>query len=389
MKRRFQRAALFLGSLLFFLAIVEVVLRFALPRGYFVWPPNFRATFSLGENTLRGADAESSITINSEGMRGSPMPRSARYRLLAIGGSTTICNYLDDADAWPHLVQERLRQQLGEGSVWVGNVGRPGHGTHQHLLHVEKLLAQYPNIDAVLNLVGINDMLIRVMLLRDPVPLPAAGSDQDLRQAFSLFPGSDAESPWYRRTAIARFLVARRWSLFGERNDGPLVDSRAELILRARDFRSQATAFEEELPDLPDGLAGYEQNLNAIVDAAQFAGRRLIFLTQPTLWRDGLTPDEQASLWMGGPRFDQLAPGVAFFSVRALAEGMARYNEVLLGVCRARGVECIDLARQLPREGAYFWDDAHYTVEGSQRVAQIVSDYLLSRQPLARSAAGS
>ena len=389
MKRRLQQAALFLGSLAFFLAIAEAALRLALPEGYFVWPPNFRVTFSLGQNTLRGVDAESSITINSEGMRGDPMPRSARYRLLAIGGSTTICHYLDDADAWPHLVQERLDQQLGEGSVWVGNVGRPGHGTHPHRLHVEKLLAQYPNIDAVLNLVGINDMLIRVMLRRDPVPIPPPGSDQELRQAFSLFPGSGAESPWYRRTAIARFLVARRWSLFGERDDGPLVDSRAELILRAREFRSQATAFEDEIPDLPEGLAGYEKSLNEIVDAAQVAGRRLIFLTQPTLWREGLTPDEQASLWMGGPRFDRLAPGVAFLSVRALAEGMARYNEVLLGVCRARGIECIDLARQLPREATYFWDDAHYTVEGSRRVAQIISDYLLSRPPLARSAAGS
>jgi hypothetical protein len=89
---------------------------------------------------------------------------------------------------------------------------------------------------------------------------------------------------------------------------------------------------------------------------------------------------------MGGPRFDRLAPGAQFYSVRALADGMARYNEVLLGVCRARGVECIDVAGQLPRNGTYFSDDVHYTVEGSRRVAQIVADYLLSRAPLAGAA---
>jgi lysophospholipase L1-like esterase len=387
-KRRFQQAALFIGSLVFFLAIADLALRFALPEGYFVWPPNFHATFSLGVNTLEGADEESSITINPQGMRGDPMSTTARVRLLAVGGSTTICNYLDDHDAWPYLVQQRLSDRLGEGSVWVGNVGRPGHGTHQHRLHVEKLLAQYPQIDAVLNLVGINDMLIRVMLLQDPIPLPPAGSDQDLRQAFSVFPGWDAQSPWYRRTGIARFLVSRRWRLLGERDDGPLVDSRAELILRAREFRRQATSFLDELPGLPEGLASYESNLNAIVDAARAARRRLIFLTQPTLWRDGLSPEEEASLWMGGPRFERLAPGAKFHSVRALAEGMARYNEVLLRVCHTRGVECIDLAGQLPREGAFFWDDAHYTVEGSRRVAQIVSDQLLSREPLASSGSG-
>jgi lysophospholipase L1-like esterase len=388
-KRRFQQAALFVGSLVFFLAIAEVALRFALPEGYFVWPPNFHATFSIGENTLKGADAESSITINPQGMRGDPMPEEARYHVLAIGGSTTICNYLDDDDAWPHLVQQRLADELGAGSVWVGNVGRPGHGTNQHRIHVEKLLAQYPEIDAVLNLVGINDMLIRLMLLKDPVSLPAPGSVEDLRTAFSVFPGWDADSPWYRRTATARFLVSRRWSLPGQRDDGPLVDNRAELILRARDHRSRATSFLEELPGIPEGLAVYERNLDAIVDAARAADRRLIFLTQPTLWKDGLTPEEQASLWMGGPRFDRLAPGAEFYSVRALADGMARYNEILLRVCGTRAVECIDLAGQLPREGALFWDDAHYTVEGSRRVAQIVADYLLSREPLARPRSGA
>jgi len=388
-KRRFQQAALFVGSLAFFLAIAELAARLSLSEGYQVWPPNFRATFAPGENVLKGASDESSITINAQGMRGDPLASDQRYHLLAIGGSTTICNYLDDDDAWPYLVQQGLEAELGEGSVWVGNVGRPGHGTNQHRLHVEKLLAQYPEIDAVFVLVGINDMLIRVLLLHDPIPLPKPGSDQDLRQAFSVFPGWDAESPWYRRTGIARFLVARRWRLPGQRDDGPLVDSRAELIVRARDYRRRATSFPEELPGLPDGLAGYERNLNGIVDAAQAAGRRLIFLTQPTLWREGLTPEEEASLWMGGPRFDRLGPGAEFYSVRALAEGMARYNETLLRVCRARGVECIDLATQLPRERVVFWDDAHFTVEGSRRLAQLVSDYLLSREPLARPGSGS
>jgi hypothetical protein len=30
-----------------------------------------------------------------------------------------------------------------------------------------------------------------------------------------------------------------------------------------------------------------------------------------------------------------------------------------------------------------FWDDAHYTVAGSHRVAEIVSNYLAEREPLA------
>ncbi len=389
MRRSIQRAALFVGSLALFLAIAELAARLSLADGYYVWPPHFHETFAPGENVLKGAGEESSLTINPQGMRGDPLPTDARYQLLAIGGSTTICSYLDDEDAWPHVVQRRLEAELGEGSVWVGNVGRPGHATAQHRLQVEKLLAQYPAIDGVLMLVGINDMLVRVLLLHDPVPLPQPGSYQELRQAFSAFPGWDAESPWHRRTGIARFLVARSWRLPGQRDDGPLVDRRAELIVRARDYRRRATSYLQELPGLPEGLAGYEQSLNGIVDAAQAAGGRLIFLTQPTLWREGLSDEEERSLWMGGPRFDRLGPGAEFYSVRTLADGMARYNETLLRVCRTRRVECVDLATELPREGALFWDDAHFTVEGSRRLARLVADYLLSREPLARPGSGS
>jgi lysophospholipase L1-like esterase len=332
---------------------------------------------------VKGAGDESTLTINAQGMRGDPLPQDDRPQLLAIGGSTTICTYLDDADAWPWLVQRRVESALGPGSLWVGNVGRPGHTTTHHLLQMQKLLAQYPRIDGVLMLVGINDMVWRVQALRDPVKLPAKGSDQSLRLAFSVFPGWDADSPWYRRTGIARFLTSRSWRLPGQRAQGPLVDARGEFVVRAREHRSQVTSFLEDLPGLPDGLALYRKTLNEIVDAAQAAGARLIFLTQPTLWREGLTPAEEASLWMGGPRFDRLGPGAQFHSVRALADGMARYNQALLEVCRERGVECIDIAGQLPRDGIVFWDDAHLTAEGSRRQAQIVADYLRSR-PLAK-----
>jgi lysophospholipase L1-like esterase len=385
LKRRLKQAALFVFSLAFFAAIAEAALRIALPDRYYVWPPNFRESFELRANLLRGSSrGASNLTINADGMRGDPLPADARYRLMAIGGSTTICTYLDDLDAWPRVVQSRLEAELGERSVWTGNVGRPGHATAQHRLQLEKLLAQYPEIDAVLMLVGINDMLVRISMLRDPMPLNEPGGTEELRQAFSVFPGWDADSPWYRRTGVARLLAMRTWRLPGSRAEGPLVDRVGEFVVRARDHRRQATEFLEELPGLSDGLDLYAGSLNDIVDAARAAGRRLIFLTQPTLWREGLSAEENGSLWMGGPRFDRLAPGAEFYSVRALADGMRRYNEALLRVCRERGVECIDVAATLPRDGATFWDDAHFTVEGSHRVAQIVSEYLAARTPLAR-----
>ncbi len=51
-------------------------------------------------------------------------------------------------------------EALGKDSTWVGNVGRPGHTTGQHVLQVQKLLEEHSFVDAIVLLVGANDFLI-------------------------------------------------------------------------------------------------------------------------------------------------------------------------------------------------------------------------------------
>jgi hypothetical protein len=61
---------------------------------------------------------------------------------------------------------------------------------------------------------------------------------------------------------------------------------------------------------------------------------------------------------------------------------MQLYNDALLEVCRERSADCLDVAAQLPRNAEIFYDDAHYTEEGSRRLARLVADHLLAREPL-------
>jgi lysophospholipase L1-like esterase len=204
-------AVLSVTSFVFFLAILEFVTRALQPASYYVWPPNFRHTFRPEPGLIHGVGTPSELTINSFGMRGDVPPDEGRYRLLTIGGSTTICVYLDDAKAWPYLLQQRLRDALGPESVWVGNVGRPGHSTAEHVLQVDKLLQQPPEVDALVLLIGINDLL---MSLSNTTGAPAR-VDPDpramLRRAFSVFPDWDEDSPWYLRNAVGRLIRLRGW----------------------------------------------------------------------------------------------------------------------------------------------------------------------------------
>ncbi|MEN8182558.1 MAG: SGNH/GDSL hydrolase family protein [Myxococcota bacterium] len=390
MRTRIQKLALFLLSLFLFLGAAEAVFRIFSPERYHVWPPRFEARFRVHDR-VDGIEGDSQLTINSFGVRGDEYAARTRYRILAIGGSTTICSYLDDLETWPHLVQVSLNEALGPGAVWVGNVGRAGHTTVQHKVQVEKLLAQHPEIDAVILLVGINDMLAfagRALEARTgsrdrPLSLdkdPRAG----LRIAFSVIPLPE-DAPWYQRTLVGRLSQLLAGGLAGLPAGLPEQDEVGTLFLRAREHRQQAGSW-HPLPDLDAPLRAYRRNLETIFETAAALGDRVIFLTQPTLWRRGLPEEERTLLWMGGPPLFRARPEAPYYTVEALAAGMERYNQLLLSVCRERNVECIDVARTLPKDRTVHWDDAHFTELGARRLAERVATHLLETPPLAEMA---
>ena len=371
-----------LASLLVFAAAAELGLRALLPTRYYVWPPGFEWS-SEPDPRIGGIQGVSKLTINSLGMRGDEWTGRERYRVLAVGGSTTICGELDDSEAWPHLVQERLAALLGEHAVWVGNVGRPGHGTHQHIEQVGKLLAQYPEIDAVLLLVGINDMLFHLGWTLVPPGArkpPDPGSSDSSGEPFTVTPARDPDAAWYQQLALTRI-----FSLLGRdasASRSPIIDRSFSFVIDARLARSRAHAYRDELPDLEPVLAGYATALAEIAHLTRSAGVRLILLTQPTLWRPDLSEADQARLWMGGPPFGIELPEPVYYSIGALARAMHGYNQTLLRVCSEQGVECLDVAERMPRDGSIFSDDAHLTERGARLLADQIAAYLAETKPL-------
>jgi hypothetical protein len=166
------------------------------------------------------------------------------------------------------------------------------------------------------------------------------------------------------------------------------MDEKGEWLAYLRRYRARASALVSRLPDLRTGLAEYGENLDRIVDVARRQDVRLLFVTQPTLWRAGLSPEESGLLWAGGPPWDRMRYGAPYYSAEALARGMLLYNTALLNVCRERGVECLDAARALPRSVDVFYDDAHFTEAGSAMLAGSLAGYLLEREALLRPGGG-
>jgi lysophospholipase L1-like esterase len=305
--------------------------------------------------------------------------------MLAVGGSTTECGGVDDAKVWTHLLAASLPQALDGRRAWVGNVGRDGTTTRDHVLHVKYLLQEYPRIDVVLALVGVNDMasaLRQGWRYHSPPSVAEPGAERaQAHHAFAVVPAF-LEAPWYKRTAL--WGVARRAKLKWQSDRAiTLPNGRLAGLEPARLRRRTIGAAIESLPPLDQPLFEYRRNLNAMADLVAAQGARLVLVTQPSVWRDRMTDAEQRRLWFGWLGADW-SSSQAYFTPSALARAMAAYNRALLDVCRRRGLDCIDPSDVLPRDSTVFLDDVHFTELGSRLLAQTLAAHLRARAPFTR-----
>lgn len=379
-KQRVYKTLLLLVSLCISLAACEIVLRIISSEEYYVRTPGTKRITKPQQGVMPGISGENRFYINSFGIRGDTFRDDQDYRILAIGGSTTECFYLDELEAWPYLVQEILNENQ-QHNVWVGNVGRSGHNSKHHIAQVQILLKQYPKIDAILILVGINDFDKRLRPDKKYKPFPAFESldpqkySNLLTEAFAVIPpNSRLRLPFYRRTEIEYRLQKIRWHFkYRELNQ----DNAGRFYIKRRKYRQSARVIRTTLPHLSSALEEYSRNLHAIIDLSRERGTRMIFVTQPTLWKHGLPQHLRNLLWFGGLGQYKNKGADEYYSVEALADGMRMYNETLKKVCRSRNVECIDLAPLLPADTTVFYDDCHFNEPGSKKVAKIIAEYLL------------
>jgi len=383
-RTRLARTLFLVAATGFALGVSELILcaLYPEPTGYFVWPPGLRCTFRPAPGVMPGVEGESRFVVNSLGLRGTEPEPEPAYRILALGGSTTECLYLDQSEAWPQLLEERINAAAPAPTTWVGNGGRSGLDSRDHILQMRHLPPQVRGLNTVLLLVGVNDLTSRLAAdwQYDPRALQQAGAEERwLRHTFSVLPpGRGAPVPIWKRTALYRTARAVRDRIF----PGATFQDRAGRVYETwREHRQSAPRIRSELPDLGLALQEYARNLETIVRLAEERRVRLVFVTQPVLWRADLPESVEELLWLGGVGDFQRRRGCEYYAVEALAEGMRRYNEVLADVASRFGIECIDLAARIGGDPSLFYDDAHFNEQGARAVADILAQHMLARPP--------
>lgn len=323
-----------------------------------------------------GVQGIKTFTINRLGLRG-PLPPVDRsiYRIVVIGGSTSICTYLDDFEDWPHVLMETMNAGHQHPVVWVGNAAVSGQNTMHHVVLMQWLPGVL-DFDAAVFLLGGNDMNISLAFNGAPT-----------QQALEKFIGWEGDlppgtlyrtwHPYYERLQLTRLarlgLGGLPDILRGSRGERP-----PDLDVAAY-RRQRAAGPVVPLPDLHTGLEEYRYRLLKVVSLCRNIGRRCVFLTQPGMWRNDLSPAELRLLWAG--RVGSLAKPTGFVAAADMERAMDSFNGVLRDVCRSDGLECYDLAVHVPKDTSAFYDDVHFNEAGARLTAQNVKEYLLSQPP--------
>lgn len=308
---------------------------------------------------MPGVEGLSQYSVNRYGFRADEIPRRRDTpRVLCIGGSTTECLYLDQSETWPALLQDALREQLSEPSLWVGNAGYSGYGTSHHLAlvqHAEIVL----QTDCLVFLVGMNDFML------------------ELR-------GFDFARPQWNprgqvRPLVAETALGRLVRTFAQKTK-PVRRQGAELIedvvgasyIDRREDRSVGRRI--PLPNLDEAVARYRERIRAIASLCRARRTRCIFLTQPVLWDDGLSAEWESLLWLGYNDDDE------YVDVPELRAGMDRYNAALIEECAELGVECVDLSG-MSGDARFYYDDCHLNEAGAAEVARRLAEHFAEAGP--------
>lgn len=352
-------AALALGVVLA-LIILEIGLRVFQPipirvRGDHILLPR-NVTYNIHNTAPRGLagllDERLVHTKNSLGFRGPEPPADFENALsvIAVGGSTTECFFLSDADAWPAQVGAQLSRHFKQ--VWLNNAGLDGHSTFGHLqLMREYVTGLHPKFVTIL--AGINDMFADAPNGYDKAPVQSALSNLARYSEIAAL----AMAVWrHEQTLEIRDLGAMPRPI----NLHDAVYHTLENSEAAGP--SQASHLEEQTR-----LNGYRRRLEELVDLARANRMEPILITQPALFGPAVDDVTGVDLGKVTTQFDATLTGALAWAA------LERFNDQMREVGRDKSVAVVDLAHLMPKSSRFYYDFLHFSKAGAAKVAELVA----------------
>jgi lysophospholipase L1-like esterase len=287
---------------------------------------------------------------NRIGFRGPEPPADFKNHLtvIAIGGSTTECMYISEGKTWEDHVQQRLNDHLN--NAWVNNAGFEGHSTFGHIILLRDYVSELrPNI--CLFLIGANDI--------DRKDLQAYDRNfTKSNQNWVLFLARHSQ-------LVNTMLNLWRNHLAKEKN---VTHNISFSLLNQQPIKLPDSTIQLRLSSQIPLLKEYHQRLNELIRLCRSNRIEPVFITQPSLMgnaTDSISGVDLATFPIGKMN------GGLFWQLLEL------YNQETKKSAAESGLLLIDLAHELPKNSAYYYDAIHYNNKGNIKVGEIISDRML------------
>ena len=352
------------------------------PVRHFLFTPNSVTRFAPAQGMMPGVTyQESRFTINDVGLRGDPFPQeNGVFKVVVIGGSTVENLFLDDADAWPRQLQKGL--QVGR-RIWVGNSGKSGLNSFGHLVQMHYHLQEMkPQLLVVM--AGINDLNQCISgglaALKDNARLAKnVGYKASYRQHVFERVDWSKKHVWQWQRLWQRVKERKTPVAHTEKKPYVVQDKAGLFYQTQRRQRQRAEKIQTE-PNIEACLTVFGSNLTRMTRMAKAARVPLVLMTQGSLYKTPIQPEEEALLWFGavGHNFFGPQPVRQYYATEVMSRLLARYNKTTRTVCRTESIPCFDTDKALPKDRTTYYDDVHFNKQGAYRLGKKLSAFLLA-----------
>lgn len=318
--------------------------------------PPHRALRFEAEPGLPGMKGVTRWTTNNLGFRGdelvSPKPVD-ELRVFLIGGSTTECLIVDDADSLDAVVQRTMQERVADrAQVRVYNAGISGDRSDDHVaILTQRIVHLQPDIIVVF--AGINDLLAAIHG-HDYLHLP-----------------TQRPPPWMM---LATQSQLGRLAYYTVKLKLPVQElAQDELIVTGYQYgvKRQKSARAASGPPTFD-TRGYANNLRTLAGLAAGHGIPLIFITQQTTWNSDV--DSTAKDWQWMLNVDDVR-----YAEDDMHHALERMNDSMRQIADSLDVPLYDLARLMPKSTEFFYDDVHFNTNGARVAGTQLAAVILER----------
>lgn len=263
---------------------------------------------------------------------------STTFRVLCIGGSTTLNVRLDTMDRYPSVLHQILNKKFPNKKVEVLNAGMDWY-TSKHTNINYTLYARDFRPDVVIVMHGINDLCRSF----SPNRFAAGAYKSDYSHFYGPSIGG-AKPPSFE--SLIREVVRKFWFT-------PSFEP---------------SSFDISVFKSLDDFAKYMSN---IVELLQNDGADVILVSQPYLYKSEMSAVEEKKLWMD--RSICILDG-KYPDSETMALAMDAYNMKTAAVAAKYKTAFVHGEPALPKDLNHFIDEVHYTPLGAKKLAEAIAN---------------